>query len=257
MRTPAMAGIAMSIEPLDLLRLQSWLSPAFPIGAFSYSHGLETAVEAGLVGDRDSLIDWLGADLRHGGGRCEAIFLIDWLGADLRHGGGRCEAIFLATALGAEDETFLEIAELAAVSFASRELALESLSQGEAFLGTVNRAWPHDALGARRDLLDQAGITPTLAIAVAMACRAHGIEPASALHLYLQAWSANLINAAVRLVPLGQTDGQLAQAALEAAVMATAQEAAAATLDDLGSAAIMVDWASMQHENQYTRLFRS
>ncbi len=232
-----MAGIAMSIEPLDLLRLQSWLSPAFPIGAFSYSHGLETAVEAGLVGDRDSLIDWLGADLRHGGGRCEAIFL--------------------ATALGAEDETFLEIAELAAVSFASRELALESLSQGEAFLGTVNRAWPHDALGARRDLLDQAGITPTLAIAVAMACRAHGIEPASALHLYLQAWSANLINAAVRLVPLGQTDGQLAQAALEAAVMATAQEAAAATLDDLGSAAIMVDWASMQHENQYTRLFRS
>lgn len=237
MRTPAMAGIAMSIEPLDLLRLQSWLSPAFPIGAFSYSHGLETAVEAGLVGDRDSLIDWLGADLRHGGGRCEAIFL--------------------ATALGAEDETFLEIAELAAVSFASRELALESLSQGEAFLGTVNRAWPHDALGARRDLLDQAGITPTLAIAVAMACRAHGIEPASALHLYLQAWSANLINAAVRLVPLGQTDGQLAQAALEAAVMATAQEAAAATLDDLGSAAIMVDWASMQHENQYTRLFRS
>ncbi|MDP7548651.1 MAG: urease accessory UreF family protein [Alphaproteobacteria bacterium] len=227
----------MTIEAMHLLRLQSWLSPAFPIGAFSYSHGLEYAVEAGLVHDRASLTDWLGADLQHGSGRNEAVFL--------------------ATALAAEDEAFLEAAELAAVSFASKELALEGLSQGEAFLLTVSRAWPHDALKTRQGLLERAGIAPTLAIAIAMACMAHGIEPATALHLYLQSWSANLINAAVRLVPLGQTDGQLAQAALEATVIATAQEAATATLDDLGSAAVMVDWASMQHENQYTRLFRS
>ncbi|MDA1099362.1 MAG: urease accessory protein UreF [Proteobacteria bacterium] len=227
----------MNIRPKHLLRLQSWLSPAFPIGAFSYSHGLEYAVEAGLVHDRDSLTDWLAADLRHGSGRCEGIFF--------------------ATALKAENETLLEIAELAAVSFASQELARESLSQGEAFLLTVTRAWPNDALQARQALLRRAGITPTLAIATAMACAAHGIDPASALHLYLQSWSANLINAAVRLVPLGQTDGQLAQAALESTVLAIAREAAAASLEDLGSAALMVDWASMQHENQYTRLFRS
>lgn len=229
--------MTMNIKPEHLLRLQSWLSPAFPIGAFSYSHGLEYAVEAGLVHDRGSLIDWLEADLRHGSGRCDGIFL--------------------ATALAARDAAFLEIAELAAASFTSRELALEALSQGEAFLLTVSRAWPNDALKTRRSLLSQAGITPTLAIAVAMACTAHGIDPASALHLYLQAWSANLINAAVRLVPLGQTDGQLAQAALEGTVIAAAQEATTATLEQLGSAAIMVDWASMQHENQYTRLFRS
>ena len=153
--------------------------------------------------------------------------------------------------------TSMETAELAAVSFASRELALEGLSQGAAFLLTMMRTWPHDALTARQELLSQAAIAPTLAIATAMACTAHGIEPNTTLHLYLQAWSANLINATVRLVPLGQTDGQLVQAALEGAVIATAQEAGAASLDDLGSAAMMVDWASMQHENQYTRLFRS
>ena len=231
------AATAMNIEPEQLLRLQSWLSPAFPIGAFSYSHALEYAVEAGLVHDRDSLIDWLGADLRHGSGRNEANIL--------------------ALALRAADDKFLEIAELAAASFASRELALESLSQGEAFLRTVMRAWPDAALAAREALLRRAGIPPTLAIAAAMACTAHGIDPAAALHLYLQAWSANLINAAVRLVPLGQSDGQLAQAALESVVIDTAREAAAASLDNLGSAAVMVDWASMQHENQYTRLFRS
>ena len=228
----------MTTKPRHLLRLQSWLSPAFPIGAFSYSHGLEYAVEAGLVHDRESLVDWLAADLRHGSGRNEAIFL--------------------ATALRADDEQIIEIAELAAASFGSSGLALEGLSQGEAFLTTVRRAWPNAALEQRAGLLaDQPTLAPTLAIAVAMTCRAYGIDPMDTLHLFLQAWSANLINAAVRLVPLGQTDGQLAQAALEETVLATAEDAAMATLDDLGSAALMVDWASMQHESQYTRLFRS
>ncbi len=180
--------------------------------------------------------------------------LVDWLEADLRHGSGRNEAIFLSLALNAGDEAFLEIAELAAASFATSELALEGLSMGEAFLATVLSAWPNDALRERAGLLE---VRPTLAIAVAMACTAHGIDPTATRHLFLQSWSANLINAAVRLVPLGQTDGQLAQAALEAAVLAVADETSVATLDDLGSAALMVDWASMQHETQYTRLFRS
>jgi urease accessory protein len=230
-------GMTMTTNATRLLRLQSWLSPAFPIGAFSYSHGLEYAVESGLVHDRESLIDWLDGDLRFGSGRNEAIFL--------------------GLALKSTGQDFLEVAELAEASVATKELALESLSQGQAFLLTVQRAWPNETLKAGADLLVEAGITPTQAIATALACRAHGIDPDDALHLYLQAWSANLINAAVRLVPLGQTDGQLAQAALEDAVITTAREARSATLDDLGSAALIVDWASMQHENQYTRLFRS
>jgi urease accessory protein len=224
----------MTTEPRQRLRLQSWLSPAFPIGAFSYSHGLEYAVEVGLVHDRESLVDWLEADL------C--------------HGSGRNEAIFLALALQADADEFQEIAELAAASFGTSELALEGLSMGEAFLKTVLRAWPNDNLREQAGLL---AVRPTLAIAVAMACTAHGIDPTATLHLFLQAWSANLINAALRLVPLGQTDGQMAQAAMEATVLATADEAGKATLEDLGSAALMVDWASMQHESQYTRLFRS
>ena len=228
------SNTVMTTDLQQRLRLQSWLSPAFPIGAFSYSHGLEYAVEAGLVHDKDSLIAWLEADLRHGSGRNEGIFL--------------------ATALKSDGDAFLEIAELAAASFSTQELALEGLSQGEAFLHMLQKAWPHGDLSA---LVHELTVRPALPIAVAMASKAHGIDPVAALHLHLQAWLANLINAAVRLVPLGQTDGQLAQAALEDAVLAVAAEAATATIDDLGSAAIMVDWASMQHETQYTRLFRS
>jgi len=219
------------------MRLQSWLSPAFPIGSFSYSHGLEYAVEAELLHDRGSLINWLEADLRHGTGRSEAIFFT------------------LAATL--DDGNFLELAELAAASISTSELARESLSQGEFFLLTALRAWPNAALRARLELLRKTDIAPTLAVATAMTCTAHGIDTNAALHLYLQAWLANLINAAVRLIPLGQTDGQMAQAELEDAVVATAMAARTLGIEDLGSAAAMVEWASMQHKIQYTRLFRS
>jgi urease accessory protein len=232
-----LTAMAMSTEARQLMRLQSWLSPAFPIGSFSYSHGLEYAVEAELLHDRGSLINWLEADLRHGTGRSEAIFFT------------------LAATL--DDGNFLELAELAAASISTSELARESLSQGEFFLLTALRAWPNAALRARLELLRKTDIAPTLAVATAMTCTAHGIDTNAALHLYLQAWLANLINAAVRLIPLGQTDGQMAQAELEDAVIATAMAASTLGIEDLGSAATMVEWASMLHEIQYTRLFRS
>ncbi len=232
-----LTAMAMSTEARQLMRLQSWLSPAFPIGSFSYSHGLEYAVEAELLHDRGSLINWLEADLRHGTGRSEAIFFT------------------LAATL--DDGNFLELAELAAASISTSELARESLSQGEFFLLTALRAWPNAALRARLELLHKTDIAPTLAVATAMTCTAHGIDTNAALHLYLQAWLANLINAAVRLIPLGQTDGQMAQAELEDAVIATAMAASTLGIEDLGSAATMVEWASMLHEIQYTRLFRS
>ena len=232
-----LTAMAMSTEARQLMRLQSWLSPAFPIGSFSYSHGLEYAVEAELLHDRGSLINWLEADLRHGTGRSEAIFFT------------------LAATL--DDGNFLELAELAAASISTSELARESLSQGEFFLLTALRAWPNAALRARLELLRKTDIAPTLAVATAMTCTAHGIDTNAALHLYLQAWLANLINAAERLIPLGQTDGQMAQAELEDAVIATAMAASTLGIEDLGSAATMVEWASMLHEIQYTRLFRS
>jgi urease accessory protein len=252
-------------DPVRLMRLQSWLSPAFPIGAYSYSHGLEWAVEAGQVRDRASLVDWLEADLRFGAGRSDGIFFAEaWRAAHsaLPGADGATEAAQLARhppGRPAEDGIagIIPIAELAAAMRATSELALEASQQGVAFLSAVRKAWPHSLLDRLAADLRAAGVTLVLPVAAGVACAAHGITLGYALPLFLHAGVANLINAAVRLVPLGQTDGQMALAALESAVAETAAEALASGLSDIGSAALMIDIASMQHETQYTRLFRS
>jgi len=231
----------MSTDARALLRLQSWLSPGFPVGAYSYSHGLEYAVEAGLVGDVARLVDWLDGDLRHGAGWCDGV-------------------VFVAAyrAAGRDDTTALEqLGELAAARLGTRELALESLAQGEAFLQAIAAAWPHDRLATQRAALKQRGLRAAYPLAVALAGAVHAVPLGPAVHLFLQASVANLVNAGVRLIPLGQSDGQRAVAALEAAVLSVADLAFDSTIDDLGSTALMVDWASMNHESQYTRLFRS
>jgi urease accessory protein len=231
----------MTTERAGLLRLQSWFSPAFPIGAYAYSHGLERAVEAGWVTNRASLIDWLDADLRCGAGRNDGLFFAEsW-----------------RTAQRGDLPALLAAAELAAALRSTAEFALESAAQGTAFLTTIRKAWPHPFLDALAAELKRRAIPPVSPIATGAACAAHGVALDLALACYLQAWTANLISAGVRLVPLGQTDGQLAVAALEGAVLETAREALDGSLDDIGSAAFMADIASMQHETQYTRLFRS
>lgn len=233
--------IPMITDAAALLRLQSWLSPAFPIGAFSYSHALEWAVEAGDVRDRATLADWLEADLRHGAGRNDAIFFTEaWRAVQAN-----------------DSEEFLKTAELAAAYRGSAEFALEASAQGAAFVKAVRAAWPSERFEALADDLARAGTPWTLPIAAGAACASHRIELDAALALYLQSTVANLVNAGVRLIPLGQTEGQIAVAALEAAVLAVTWDAVQLSLDDLGSAAVMVDIASMQHETQYTRLFRS
>ena len=228
-------------SPLALLRLQSWLSPAFPTGAYSYSHGLEWAVEAGYIKDRESLVDWLEADLRHGSGRNEVIFFSEaW----------RCTTQENRARL-------VEIAELAAAFRSTSEFALESSQQASACSTTLRHVWPNHLLDWLSETL--AGIHVQHAIAVVLGIRSasQGVPLALALPAFLQSYTANLVTAAVRLIPLGQTDGQLAIAALEDAVLAACAHATNSTIDDLGSAAFMVDLASMAHETQYTRLFRS
>ena len=226
-------------ETAALLRLQSWLSPAFPIGAFSYSHGLEWAVEEGRVRDRATLIDWLSGDIAHG-----SLF---------------ADAAFFARAWDAagDADDIVEIADLAAAMRGSAELALEAETQGRAFLSTLRAAWPDLGLDRLAAVLEAAGIAPTPAAVAGVAARLAGAPRSAATALYLQSTVANLINAAVRLVPLGQTDGQRAAAALEPVVLAAAETAVACPLDDIGSSAVMVDIATMRHETQYTRLFRS
>jgi len=219
----------------QLYRLLAWLSPAYPIGAFSYSHGIETAVEEGLIKDRASLVTWLETVLRDGTGRVDgALFAAAWRAAE------------------AQDwPAFEAIAERAVAWRGTSEMALESRQQGGSFLSITRTAWPHPDLEDVRDEL-------ALPVAVALATAAHGIALEDALAGYLHAFTANLISAAVRTVPLGQSDGQRALAALEGAVHRAAEAAIVVSdLDEVGTATPLLDWCSLRHETQYTRLFRS
>ncbi|MGE0719380.1 MAG: urease accessory protein UreF [Alphaproteobacteria bacterium] len=221
-----------------LHRLLAWTSPAYPTGAFSYSHGLEWAVEDGLVRDRATLEAWIGHVLAHGAGWTDAVLLA---------------RTHDAVCAGDWDRV-AEIAELAAALRATAELALENAQQGSAFLAVTRAAWPDPALDRLATL--RAGQVAPLAVVQGVATAGHVPLPA-ALVAMSTAFAAALVSAGVRLVPLGQTDGQRATAALAPVVSAVAARAATASLDELGAASPMVDWASMRHETQYTRLFRS
>jgi urease accessory protein len=175
----------------------------------------------------------------------------------LEAGAGWSDAALFAAAwhaVAAEDTALLdETVELAAAWRGTAETALESEAQGAAFLTITRSAWPHaqlDALARRQRII-------VLPVAVAAAAAAHGIELATALLAYLHAFAANLVSAGVRLIPLGQSDGQRVIAALEDCVAARCRAACATPLDAVGTAAPRVDWCSMRHESQYTRLFRS
>ena len=224
-------------SPLSVLRLLSWLSPSFPNGAYSYSHGLEWAVEAGHVYDRSSLVDWLEADLCYGSGRNEAIFFTEAY---------RC-------AIDDERANLIKVAEVAAASRGTPEFALEASQQATACLNTLRQVWPDPVLDVFREIQVQ----PALAVVLGARTAMEGIPAGVALPAFLHSYVANLAIAGVRLIPLGQTDGQLAIAELEYAVLSASAKGACATLDDLGSAGFMVELASIAHETQYTRLFRS
>lgn len=225
-------------ESAALFRLMTWLSPSFPVGSFSYSSGIEWAVEAGDINDRASLQDWLTVMLLEGAGFCDGIFL--------------CHAHRAAAA--SNGQALSEILELAAAFTPSRERHLETTAQGRAFVEIARSAWNCAAL----DLL-----TPHLAgpiaypVAVGVLAAGHRLPLVSTMHAFLHATTSNWISAGVRLIPLGQTDSQRVLAALESVIAATAEKALNATLDDLGSATFRGDLASMRHETQYTRLFRS
>lgn len=234
-------GIPMAETPLDsaaLYRLMAWLSPSFPVGAFAYSHGLEWAVEDGTVADADGLARWLGDVLAFGGGRADAVLF--------RHA-------WIAAADGDADG-LRDIADLALALAPGRERRMETAAQGRAFLGAARASWPWPG---EPDATPYENADIAYPVAVAMAAAGHGVPLGPALHAYVHAFAANLISAGVRLVPLGQTDGQRVLARLEPAVRALADEAAAASLDHLGGAAFLADIAAMRHETQYTRLFRS
>ena len=221
-----------------LLRLLTWFSPSFPTGAFSYSHGLETAVEAGIVHDRDTLTAWLDTVVTQGSGFLDAVLF----------------AAAHRAATDWDEPALRDVAELAAAHQATAEIAQESVNQGAAFLATVRAVWPAPALDRLTAAWDG---KVTLPIAAAAACAASGVPAAPALVAYLHAFAANLVSAGVRVIPLGQTDGQAALAALEEPIATTAATAIDTPLVALATATPLVDWASASHETQQVRLFRS
>src|ERR1700722_481688 len=225
-------------EAASLYRLMTWLSPSFPVGAFSYSSGIEWAVEAGDITDAASLRQWLKSLLTDGGGICDSIFL----------------AHAYRVALSGDDALLADIVELASAFAPSRERHLETTAQGRAFTEIARAAW-HNALLDR--LITSCKAAIVYPVAVGLVSAAHAIPLAPTLHAFLHAVTSNWISAGARLVPLGQTDSQRVLAQLEPDVAATAKRALLASLDDLGSATFRADLASMRHETQYTRLFRS
>lgn len=221
-------------DPAATLRLLAWLSPAFPTGGYAYSHGLEWAIEAGDVTDEATLFDWLSDVLRHGAGRTDAILM--------RH----------AHRARGDIATLAPLVELALAAQPSHERRAEAIGQGNAFAAAA-RAWDTTLL---RKLGDAAGDLP-YGVAVGALAGISDIDEDLAAGALLQAFAANLISAAVRLVPLGQTAGLSVLARLEPIVAAITRETSGATLDDIGGFCLRSDIASMRHETQYTRLFRS
>ena len=225
-------------EAAALYRLMTWLSPAFPVGAFSYSSGIEWAVETGDIVDGGTLQDWLSSMLADGPGFCDGVFL----------------AHAHRAAASADDAGLRDVAELAAAFAPSRERHLETASQGRAFIEIARAAWNCDGLDR---LIAGCNGSIVYPVAVGIVSAAHAIPLAPTMHAFLHALTSNWISAGARLIPLGQTDSQRALAALEPVVVATGKRAMGATLNDLGSATFRADLASMRHETQYTRLFRS
>ena len=219
------AMITAMITDAPHLTLMQWLSPAYPVGAFSYSHGLEWAIAAQDVSDASSLRDWL-KDI-------------------LCHGAGRNDAILLAHAWRAPRSALTELDGLARAFASSAERLLETRQQGAAFCRTTAAIWG--------DELPEL----TYPVALGFAARRHNLPLSLTTAFYLHAFASNLVSAAIRLVPLGQTEGQAVLAALAPLCEEVAEQAQTLTTDDLGGACFLADVAAMKHETQYTRLFRT
>jgi urease accessory protein len=208
-----------------LLTLAQWLSPSFPIGAFAYSHGLEAAINAGWLRNADDLQAWL-HDL-------------------LSDGTGRADAIWLWQAMTADDAALPDLDAHARAFAASAERLHEAERQGAAFARTANEVWGLD-------------VPPVLLpLAVGAAARQAGMPAADCVALYLHAFASNLTSAAIRLVPLGQTDGQRALAALIPLCARIADDTRQLGIDDIHSTCFLSDIAAMRHETLETRLFQS
>lgn len=221
MTTGIRMGLTVITRMTDaILTLHQMFSPAFPVGAFSYSHGLETAIATGRVTDAVSLCDWVAAALEHGAGWTDAVLI-------------------------AQSAAGVEVAELALALAVTSERRLETVAQGAAFAGTVRGVWGADVADA------------PYPVAVGRTVAALGLPLRDAIRLYLQAFAANLVSVGVRLVPLGQTDGQRLVTDIAPLCTRMAEAALTAGLDDIGGFAPATEIDAMRHEALSVRVFRT
>lgn len=217
------APIPMPIDPA--LTLAQWFSPGYPVGAFAYSHGLETAIAEGLVAD--------------------AEMLAEWIGGAMAQGGGRNDAILIAAAWRAEAGALADLDALAQALASSSERLTETRAQGAAFARTTAAVWGVELPEC------------CYPVAVGRAARLVGLPLLPVIRHYLLAFAANLVSAGVRAIPLGQTEGQAALTRLSAAIEALAREAEPGDTEALGGAALAADIAAMRHETLAVRIFRT
>ena len=222
--------------------LAALFSPAFPIGAFSYSHGIEVAIASGDVADASTAYDWIETILRGGSGRNDAILMANAYKAINLH---TIKGADLAGGRNAEIEV---INELAFALSPGAERAQESRELGVNFTRIIKQVYELDI-----------GLSPPLAypVAAGLAARHLGCELRLSLSFFLQSFIGNLISVTLRAVPLGQSDGQIILAQLMPVTAALADEAATTTLDDVGGYAILADHASILHETLDTRIYRT
>ena len=216
---------ALSATATDILTLNQWFSPAYPVGSFAYSHGLEWAIDAGDV--------------------TTAAQTAAWIEQVLQHGAGWNDSLFLAAAYRADADELDEIDAIARAFAASSERLKETRLQGEAFCDVTAKVWATDL--ARW----------TYPVVVGRAARLENLPLDLTTQFYLMAFVSNLSAVAMRLVPLGQTDGQSLIRNLTPLCKEIAEAAHSGSLDDLTSTSFASDIAAMKHETQYSRIFRT
>lgn len=220
------ATIIRMANDAQILTLSQWFSPAYPVGAFAYSHGLEAAVEAGQVTDAASLAGWL-----------------DNL---VKYGAGASDLLFLAAAYRAENSTAVQGVDAMCRAFApSRERLLESDLQGAAFCKVTAAVWAQDIAGL------------AYPVAAGRAAKLASLPLDLTAQMFLLAFASNLISCATRLIPLGQTKAQHMIHQVRPLVQEIAQTQLARSLDDLSGTAFAADIVAMKHEEQYARIFRT
>ena len=218
-----------------LVRLLQLSSPVLPVGAYTYSQGLEWAAEAGVVKNESDALAWIGDCLELGIGRFEAVYLAHMLGA-WKQGD--------ITRLAELDAEFLASRE-------SAELRAETLQMGHSLAKLLNDL----AVGSEAGL--EGFPNPSFPLAWSCAAGHWGIAAEEAVAGYLWAWAENQVMAALKAIPLGQTAGQRVLLALGGRLPEMARRAVAMPLESTHNFLPAFAIASTLHETQYTRIFRS